>query len=174
MRLILTVMLALMTLAACGQNSQSNKAMNQKETEQQITMLYERMYRLMIQKDVKALGAMLSDDFELVHMTGMHQPKAVYLKAIADGTLNYYKAETENIIFDSICIIPAAFSRKKASFHGLHLHGISDNKAVITGQSRVNAAVFGGGKYTWPLQLRISLEQRDGQWIMTKAVASTY
>lgn len=44
-----------------------------------ITMPYERMYRLMIQKDTKALGAMLSDDFELVHMTGMHQPKAVYL-----------------------------------------------------------------------------------------------
>lgn len=115
-------------------------------------MLYERMYRLMIQKDVKALGTMLSDDFELVHMTGMHQPKDVYLKAIADGTLNYYKAGTENIIFNSI----------------------SKNKAVITGQSRVNAAVFGSGKYTWPLQLRISLEQRNGQWIMTKAVATTY
>lgn len=117
-----------------------------------ITTLYERMYRLMIAKDVKTLGTMLSDDFELVHMTGMLQPKAVYLKAIADGTLNYYKAETENIIFDSI----------------------ADNKEVITGQSRVNAAVFGGGKYTWPLQLRISLEQKDGRWIMTKAVASTY
>lgn len=115
-------------------------------------MLYERMYRLMIQKDVKALSGLLSDDFELVHMTGMHQPKAVYLKAIADGTLNYYKAETEDIIFDSV----------------------SDNKAVITGRSRVNAAVFGGGKHTWPLQLRISLEQKDGPWIMTKAVASTY
>lgn len=138
-----------MSISACGQN---NKTMETKEAEQQITMLYERMYRLMIQKDVKSLGTMLSDDFELVHMTGMHQPKAVYLKAIADGTLNYYKSETENIIFDSI----------------------TDNKAVITGQSRVNAAVFGGGKYTWPLQLRISLEQRNGQWIMTKAVASTY
>lgn len=115
-------------------------------------MLYERMYHLMIQKDVNALGMMLSDDFELVHMTGMHQPKAVYLKAIADGTLNYYKVETENVVIDSI----------------------SDSNAVITGQSKVNAAVFGGGKYTWPLQLRISLKQRDGRWIMTKAVASTY
>lgn len=149
MRNLLTALLALITLAACGQN---NKTMETKEAEQQITTLYERMYRLMIAKDVKTLGTMLSDDFGLVHMTGMLQPKAVYLKAIADGTLNYYKAETENIIFDSI----------------------ADNKAVITGQSRVNAAVFGGGKYTWPLQLKISLEQKDGQWIMTKAVASTY
>ncbi len=149
MKHLLTVTLAMMTLVACGQ---SNKTMERKDTEQLTTMLYERMYRLMIQKDVKALGGMLSDDFELVHMTGMHQPKTVYLKAIADGTLNYYKAETENIIFDSI----------------------SDNKAVITGQSRVNAAVFGGGKHIWPLQLRISLEKKGGQWLMTKTVASTY
>ncbi len=126
--------------------------MEAKEAEQQITMLYEEMYRLMISKDVKTLSSMLSDNFELVHMTGMHQPKVVYLKAIADGTLNYYKAETENLIFNSI----------------------SDDKAVITGQSRVNAAVFGGGKYTWPLQLKISLENKDGQWIMTRAVASTF
>lgn len=126
--------------------------METKDAEQQITMLYEKMYRLMIAKDVKSLGEMLSDDFELVHMTGMHQPKAVYLKAIADGTLNYYKAETENLIFNNL----------------------SEDKATITGQSRVNAAVFGGGKHTWPLQLKISLENKNGKWLMTRAVASTY
>lgn len=142
-------MLALTTLVACGQN---DKTMDEKDVKQQITMLYEQMYRLMIDKDVKALGKMLSDDFELVHMTGMHQPKAVYLKSIANGTLNYYKSETDNIIFDSI----------------------SENKVIIRGQTRVLAAVFGGGKYTWPLQLKISLEKVNGEWIMTKAVASTY
>lgn len=131
---------------------EGEKEMETKEAEKQITVLYEKMYRLMIAKDVKELGNLLSDDFELVHMTGMHQPKAVYLKAIAGGTLNYYKAETENLIFNSV----------------------SEEKAVITGQSRVNAAVFGGGKYTWPLQLKISLENKAGEWIMTRAVASTY
>lgn len=126
--------------------------MNSNDVRQQITMLYEQMYRLMIQKDVKNLGTLLSDDFELIHMTGLHQSKKVYLKAIADGTLNYYKAETEKLLFDSL----------------------SDRSAVITGQSRVCAAVFGGGKYTWRLQLKISLERVEGRWIMTKAVASTY
>lgn len=148
--------LTLMSMTACGQDKQKITMTQNCDTpdsiKKQITMAYERMYRLMIAKDTKSLGAMLSDDFELVHMTGMHQPKTVYLKAIADGILNYFTAETEDILFDSI----------------------SNDKVVITGQSRVNAAVFGGGKHTWPLQLRISLEQKDGQWIMTKAVASTY
>lgn len=110
------------------------------------------MYRFMIAKDVTALGKMLSDSFELVHMTGMHQPKQIYLRAIADGTLNYYKAETESLTFDRL----------------------TPDSADITGRSHVSAAVFGGGRYTWPLQLKISLRQADGQWLMTRAVASTY
>lgn len=156
MRKLHTLILALVTLAACGQGNYAKqigiKNMETKEVERQITMLYEKMYRLMIAKDVNSLGDILSDDFELVHMTGMHQPKAVYLKAIADGTLNYYKAETENLIFNNV----------------------SEDKVTITGQSRVNAAVFGGGKHTWPLQLKISLENKNGKWLMTRAVASTY
>ncbi len=115
-------------------------------------MLYERMYRLMIAKDVEGLEEILSSGFELVHMTGMHQPKVVYLRSIANGTLNYYTSETDNIIFDTIL----------------------ENKVVIRGQTRVLAAVFGVGKHTWPLQLRIILEKENGEWKMTKAEASTY
>lgn len=110
------------------------------------------MYTLMISKDVAALGDMLSPKFELIHMTGMHQSKSVYLKAIANGTLNYYSATTENIVFSSIAA----------------------DKVVILGQSRVNAAVFGGGRHTWPLQLKITFEKSRDKWIIAEAVASTY
>ncbi len=49
-----------------------------------------------------------------------------------------------------------------------------ENKAVLIGQSRVNAAVFGGGRHTWRLELDIDLINKDGQWLMTEARASTY
>lgn len=146
--------MGIIAIVACGKtnNKTIKVTMETKETERQITNLYEQMYRAMIAKDTVQLGEMLADDFELVHMTGMHQPKSVYLKTIANGTLNYYKAETEHIIFGNI----------------------TDSTAEITGQSRVNAAVFGGGKYTWPLQLKISLIKTDGKWLMFRAMASTY
>lgn len=150
MKKLTILMLAVaVALTALGQ---TYEYMNRKEAEQQITATYERMYQLMISKDVNSLGTMLADSFELIHMTGMHQPKSVYLQSIADGTLNYYSVRTEHLAFDRL----------------------GDTSATITGQSRVNAAVFGGGRHTWPLQLRISLELHDGQWIMTRATASTY
>ena len=112
--------------------------------------LYAEMYKHMINKDISRLSEFLDDSFVLIHMTGMKQNKQEYLKAIADGTLNYYSEETENI---------------KVSVDG--------NNAVIIGQSRVNAAVFGGGRHTWRLELDIDLIDKDGQWLMTEARAST-
>ena len=50
---------------------------------------------------------------------------------------------------------------------------VDGNNAVIIGQSRVNAAVFGGGRHTWRLELDIDLIDKDGQWLMTEARAST-
>ena len=41
--------------------------------------LYEEMYSYMISKDTESLGKLLDDDFVLVHMTGMRQPKKDYL-----------------------------------------------------------------------------------------------
>ena len=38
-----------------------------------------------------------SDDFVLTHMTGMHQSKQEYIRAIASGTLNYYSVEHEQM-----------------------------------------------------------------------------
>lgn len=51
---------------------------------------------------------------------------------------------------------------------------IQELYATLTGRSRVTAAVFGGGRHTWPLQLRFQLVKRDGQWLFTEARASTY
>ena len=117
----------------------------------QLAALYERMYKAMIAKDSIVLDEVHADDFVLVHMTGMRQSKAVYIRAIMDGTLNYYSAVTE----------------------GLDIT-VNGDKAVIDGYSRVEAAVFGGGRHTWPLSLQFEARRENGTWRFTRSQASTY
>ena len=122
-----------------------------KTDESQIKSLYREMYEAMVAKDTVTLNRVHADDFVLTHMTGMHQSKQEYIKAIAGGTLNYYSAEHEQIEIK-----------------------VSGNHATLTGRSRVTAAVFGGARHTWHLQLMFQLVKRDGQWQFTSARASTY
>ena len=121
------------------------------DDKQQIERLYEQMYRAMVEKDTATLDRVHTPEFVLIHMTGMRQTKADYLQAIADGTLNYYSAENE---------------RMDVTVDGDH--------ATLIGRSRVTAAVFGGGRHTWRLQLSFRLAKRDGQWLFTESRASTY
>lgn len=119
--------------------------------ENEIKNLYAKMYSYMINKDISSLGQLLDESFVLVHMTGMRQSKREYLNAIANGTLNYFSEKPENVSVK-----------------------IEEDKASLIGQSRVNAAVFGGGQHTWRLELDIDLINKDGQWLMIEARASTY
>lgn len=118
---------------------------------EQIIQLYKEMYTAMINKDKAELERVHDDSFVLIHMTGMRQPKDVYINSIMDGTLNYYFAEHEDMLAE-----------------------VDGDTAVLTGRSRVNAAVFGGGKHTWRLQLRFGLIKKGGRWYFTAASASTY
>lgn len=43
------------------------------DDKQQIEALYLEMYQAMIAKDTATLNRIHADDFELTHMTGMHQ-----------------------------------------------------------------------------------------------------
>ena len=118
---------------------------------EQIQEQYKKMYDAMIRKDEAALSTVLDDSFVLVHMTGMRQSKPAFLRAVMDGTLNYFSARHENM--------PVS---------------VSGDTATITGQSYVAAAVFGGGRSNWRLQQKITLKKKDGAWLMTESVASTY
>ena len=114
--------------------------------------LYTSMYKAMIAKDTTLLGEMMAEDSALIHMTGMRQPRREYLKAIADGTLNYYSCTDSDVTV-----------------------AIEGGYARMTGCSRVNAAVFGGGRHTWPLRLDIDWRKEDdGRWQITEIRASTY
>jgi ketosteroid isomerase-like protein len=68
-----------------------------------------------------------------------------------NGTLNYYSAEHEDM---------------QAKIKG--------DSAVLVGRSRVTAAVFGGGKHTWQLQLRFQLVKKNDKWRFAMASATTY
>lgn len=118
---------------------------------QQIQRLYMAMYRVMIAKDTVALGHLLTDDSALVHMTGHRQPRKEYLSEIASGVLNYYSVETDSLEIT-----------------------VDGDTARMVGRSRVNAAVYGGGRHTWRLQMDSQLRKENGVWRIAYSRASTY
>lgn len=113
--------------------------------------LYREMWRALLSKDIATLEKLHAKEFVLIHMTGMRQPRAEYFRCVRDGELNYFSETTEKIFVD-----------------------VKDNRGTLTGQSLVEAAVFGGRKNLWRLQLTFQVELRDGRWIFVNAKASTY
>ena len=109
------------------------------------------MYEAMIAKDTATLSSILDENSVLIHMTGTRQPKREYLQAIKDGTLNYYSVDDDDIIID-----------------------VNGDRATMTGRSRVNAAVYGGGRHTWRLQIKSTLIKKNGHWLFVEQRASTY
>jgi ketosteroid isomerase-like protein len=116
-----------------------------------IQALYTAMYDAMIARDEAALSEVLDDSFVLVHMTGMKQSKSAFIRAVLDGTLNYFSARHEHMDVT-----------------------VTGDTATLVGQSYVAAAVFGGGKHNWRLQQTLTLRKKSGGWTITGSVASTY
>ena len=141
MRCLVTILILVMM--AMNTQAQTDK--------QQIEALYKQMYRAMIAKDIETLGTLLDENAVLIHMTGTRQPKREYLRAIKDGTLNYYSVEDDEIIIE-----------------------VDGDRAIMTGRSRVNAAVYGGGRHTWRFQIKSTLVKKDGRWMFVEQRASTY
>ena len=96
--------------------------------EQQLKDQYRAFYRAAIAKDRAGMEATLDESFHLPHMTGMQQSRDEYIRYILQGTMNYFSEELVNL---------------KAK--------VSGNTASVLAQSRVEAAVFGGGRHTWRL-----------------------
>lgn len=119
--------------------------------EQQLKKLYREMWRALLAKDITTLERIHAEEFVLTHMTGMKQPRVEYFRCVKDGELNYFSETTENVFVDA-----------------------SNEHGTLTGQSLVEASVFGGQKNTWRLQLVFDVEKRDGKWILIRGKASTY
>ena len=121
--------------------------------EQALKQLYKDLCQYSMDKDARGIASVLSDDYYLQHMSGMKQPKQEYIDSVLDGTLNYYTTD-----HDSIDVVVAQ----------------DGESAKIRGRSRINAAVFGGGRHTWRLQQDLTAKKVDGQWLLTSSRASTY
>lgn len=105
----------------------------------------------MIAKDTAELNAVFSDDAKLEHMTGLVQPKQDFIKAVEDGTLNYFSVNHEG---DEI--------------------EIDGDSARMAGRSRVLAAVYGGGRHEWQLLIKSDFRRSDGVWKIVYSKVSTY
>lgn len=112
---------------------------------------YQKMYRAMIAKDRAGLEDVLDDRFVLVHMTGMRQDKKAFIQAVMNGTLNYYSCEDDAIEVT-----------------------VRQTTADLIGKSRVDAAVFSGGRHTWRLEQDLHLIKQAGRWVITQSRATTY
>lgn len=119
--------------------------------EEQIKELYIRYWQYMIDKDADGLNSLQTDDYYLMHMTGVKQSREVFIKGLLDGTFNYYSAEHDSIDVN-----------------------ITGDTAVMVGKSRVVAVVYGGGKGSWRLQGDFTLRKENGAWKLTSSRASTY
>lgn len=121
------------------------------DDEERIRELYRKYWRCMIAKDVDGLRGLMTDDYFLLHMTGVKQTAEVFLNGLLDGTFHYYSAE-----HDSIEVI------------------VTGDRASMIGKSRVLAAVYGGGKHSWRLRGDFTLRKEEGRWKFSSSRASTY
>ncbi len=65
--------------------------------EEQIRELYRRYWKYMIDKDADGLRSLQTDDYYLMHMTGVKQSREIFIRGLLDGTFNYYSADHESI-----------------------------------------------------------------------------
>jgi ketosteroid isomerase-like protein len=147
MSLLSVLLFAILSIVAMAQTQMPDDM----DDEKKISELYVAMYRAMIDKDTDALSDIFGDDFVLVHMTGIRQSKNDYIRSIENGTLNYYSCEDATLDIT-----------------------ITQESATMIGRSYVKAAVFGGGRHCWSLQLAITLRKQHNKWVMTQAIASTF
>ncbi|MDO4974005.1 MAG: nuclear transport factor 2 family protein [Eubacteriales bacterium] len=116
-----------------------------------IRELYRKYWQYMIEKNADGLRSLMTDDYTLLHMTGVKQSAETFLKGLLDGTFHYFAAE-----HDSIEVT------------------VAGDQASMIGRSRVLAAVYGGGKHSWRLRGDFTLRKENGRWKFSSSRASTY
>ena len=121
------------------------------DDKEQIREIYRTYWRYMIEKNADGLRGIMTEDYYLLHMTGVKQSAEVFLKRLQDGTFNYYSAEHDDIEVT-----------------------VDGDRAKMTGKSRVLAAVYGGGRHRWHLQGDFTLRKEQGDWKLSSSKASTY
>ena len=81
MKLILTIAVAILSLASCAQNSTKMKDATSSE-EKEVLAVTRQLAQLMIERDTAAMNGILDEHYTLTHMTGYVQPKAEWFDEV--------------------------------------------------------------------------------------------
>lgn len=121
------------------------------EDEAIIKELYIKLCDASIKKDKNTLLEILSDDYVLVHMTGMNQSREQYIDIVLNGELKYFESKHESIEVN-----------------------INGDTATIIGKTKTLASPFGMSKSWWRLRQDLEVKKINNEWKLTKSKASTY
>ena len=115
------------------------------EVDNEILERFMEFQQALIDKDEGKLDEILTEKYELVHMSGKRQTKQEFIDEIMDGTLNYYKSEIidPTILWDD------------------------GDRATLVVDVRLTAKVYGING-TWTLDTTVDFEKVDGKWYFTK------
>ena len=115
------------------------------DSDNEIIDRFMEFQQALIDKDESKLNEILTEKYELVHMSGKKQSKEEFIGEIMDGTLNYYKSEIiePTILWDD------------------------NERATLIADVTLTAKVYGiNGK--WTLDTTVDFEKIDGEWYFTK------
>lgn len=150
---LLLLSLLLQSTVACSQTSSKHqsKMTNDKNSDEPALLAVTRqLTELMIKRDTAAMDKIVDADFTLTHITGYVQSKKEWFSEIEKESMKYY-----------------SYQEVKTSVT------INGDKATFVGQNLLDARIW-GSRNTWRLQQTMSLEKRNGKWIILKSIATTF
>jgi len=157
MKLPILLLLLMLIINTTTANSQTKtKPQGPMETDQkdidksQVLDVTRQLTQLMIDKDTAGLNKILDTHFTLTHITGYVQSRDEWFSEITSERMKYYSyKEVKNAV------------------------EINGNKATFIGQNVLDDRIW-GSRNRWRLQQTMQLENRNGNWIILRSVATTF
>lgn len=122
-----------------------NNSNNMEQARIEIESFLKRWNKAMIEADTVTLNDMMDDEIQLHHITGAAQTKQEWLAEVGSGSMEYHKIEMRNVAVDIM----------------------SSGKAKVSFTSIITATIW-GAYGTWTLNVGMTLEKRNGNWIRTE------
>ena len=104
----------------------------------------------MLAADSVSLGALLAPAFTLTHMTGYVQPRDAWLGDVSARHMEYHSMEVLETLVET-----------------------ADGGPVLSAWTLTHATIW-GMRGTWRLLLKNYFREVDGEWLITRTVASTW
>lgn len=117
----------------------------------QVLANYRAQLDAMTSHDTAALGRLLTDDFTLTHITGYVQARSEWLVEMAAGQFRYHAVDPQ----------------------GEPQIQIAGDAATLTHRIVTDATVY-GSRNRWRLSFVQTFVRRDGAWLASRSVATTW